>query len=425
MKRSVTVCIGEEARVVGTLYFDAQRGKQTAAFAYEQTWLAAPDAFPIEPQLPLSEGSQYPAYVESGSPFHGAIADTEADGWGQRVIRRDQAKQQEAARKARKAVLQPLSRLDYLLEVDDRSRVGALRFKDGQGIFHRSAPDGARTAPPLIELAHLLSASKAVEMSAETAADLEYLRGRGTSLGGMRPKCTVVDEDGALAIGKFPSVTDERSIPRGEVLALRLAKLAGIDAAQARVITSGSTPVAVIRRFDRIDGKRLMYISAATLLGIDPHAADDHAYTDIVDGLRTHGAAPQSDIKELWRRIAFSILITNVDDHLRNHGFLHATKGQWRLSPAFDVNPVPDKTRELKTWISHDTGPEATVENLLTITSYCGLLLTDARTILREVEAAVAQWRRIGTGIGMTAADLAQYAGAFEHGEREAARKGK
>jgi serine/threonine-protein kinase HipA len=425
MKRTVTVCIGEAPRVVGTLYVDAQRGKETAAFAYDRTWLAAPDAFPIEPQLQLAEGSQFPAVLGEGSPFHGAIADTEPDGWGQRVIRRDHAKQREVARKARKAEPAPLGRLDYLLAVDDRSRVGALRFRDEQGSFQRTAPDGARTAPPLIELAHLLSATRAVEMSAETAADLEYLRGRGTSLGGMRPKCTVVDEDGALAIGKFPSVTDERSIPRGEVLALRLAKLAGIDAAEGRIVISGTAPVAVIRRFDRVGGRRLMYISAATLLGIDPHAADDHAYTDIVDALRTHGATPPSDIHELWRRIAFSILITNVDDHLRNHGFLHATKGQWRLSPAFDVNPVPDKTRELKTWISHETGPDATIDSLLSIASYCGLSLKQARTILREVDAAVAQWRRLGTEVGMTAADLDQYAGAFEHAERAAARTGR
>ncbi len=421
----MTVCIGEEAHVVGTLYFDAQRGKETAAFAYDPAWLAAPDAFPIEPQLQLAEGPQFPAHLGDGSPFHGAIADTEPDGWGQRVIRRDHAKQREAARKARKAEPPPLSRLDYLLAVDDRSRVGALRFRDERGAFQRSTPVGIRAAPPHIELAQLLSATKSVEMSVETAADLEYLRGRGTSLGGMRPKCTVVEEDGALAIGKFPSVTDERSIPMGEVLALRLADLAGIDAAKARLATSGQSPVAVIRRFDRVEGKRLMYISAASLLGIDPHAAVEHAYTDIVDGLRQHGAAAQSDIHELWRRIAYSILITNVDDHLRNHGFLHATKGQWRLSPAFDLNPVPDKTRELKTWISHETGPEATVENLLSIAAYCGLALRRARKILREVEAAVAQWSRIGTEIGMTADDLDQFAGAFEHDERITARNGR
>jgi serine/threonine-protein kinase HipA len=159
-----------------------------------------------------------------------------------------------------------LSRLDYLLAVDDRSRVGALRFRDERGVFQRSTRVGIRAAPPLIELAQLLSATKAVEMSVETAADLEYLRGRGTSLGGMRPKCTVVEEDGALAIGKFPSVTDERSIPRGEVLALRLADLAGIDAAEARLATSGQSPVAVIRRFDRVEGKRLMYILPTALI---------------------------------------------------------------------------------------------------------------------------------------------------------------
>jgi len=268
----------------------------------------------------------------------------------------------------------------------------------------------------------LLSASRAVETNSETAADLRFLRGRGTSLGGLRPKCTIVDAAGRLSIGKFPSVADDRAVTKGEVLALQLAAAAGIDAAQGHLVESEGEAVAVIRRFDRPDGGgRLMYVSAATMLGVEAEAGE-HAYTEIVDALRAHGAAPQADTEELWRRIAFSILITNVDDHLRNHGFLHVDRGQWRLAPAFDVNPFPERARELKTWVSEDAGPEATIEALMSVLPYFRIAAPRAREILGAVEHAVSRWRAVGLGLGMSPAELDQFAEAFEHGERAAAR---
>ncbi len=144
---------------------------------------------------------------------------------------------------------------------------------------------------------------------------------------------------------------------------------------------------------------------------------------EIIDALRVHGAAVQEDAEELWRRIAFSILITNVDDHLKNHGFLHADRGLWRLSPAFDVNPFPDRARELKTWVSADTGPEATVEALMSVTTYFRMKALRAKTILREVVDAVVTWRKLGRKFGMTESELESFAEAFEHGEIKAARK--
>jgi len=273
----------------------------------------------------------------------------------------------------------------------------------------------------MIELSAVIRASHAVERNTETAADLAYLQGRGTSLGGMRPKCTLVDDDGALAIGKFPSVTDDRAVTRGEVLALQLARLAGIRAADARIVMSDDLPVAVIRRFDRRGAERALYVSAATMIG----ATDDsqeHAYTEIVDALRVHGSAPQADIEELWRRLVFSILITNVDDHLHNHGFLHDVEGRWRLSPAFDINPFPERHRELKTWISEEAGPEASIEAALSAAPYFRLDAERSRHILRQVDDAVAQWRRVGATVGMTAGELDAFADAFEHHERSVAK---
>jgi serine/threonine-protein kinase HipA len=424
VRRTIRVFLGDEARPLGVIHFNQDGTREHAAFEYDASWLTNSDRFAIDPALPLVAGPQFRPRAQGNSVFPLAIADTEPDGWGRRVIQRDHAKRrQEARRSGQHLAPAPLNDLDYLLAVDDASRVGGLRFQDEEGVFCRAAIDGRR-APPLIELRHLLQASHAVETNRETIADLEYLLGRGTSLGGLRPKCTIVDNSGHLSIGKFPSVADERAVTKGEVLALRLAEAAGINAAQAELIDSDGTPVALIRRFDRPpNGGRLMYVSAATMLGAETTDPIEHTYTEMVDVLRTHGSQPQADIEELWRRIAFSILITNVDDHLHNHGFLHVHKGQWTLSPAFDVNPFPDRLRELKTWIAEDTGPEASVEALLSVVGYFRIRPNRAREILSEVETAIARWREFASSVGMTETDVEQFADAFEHEQRGVAQR--
>lgn len=423
MTRSIGVLLGDNARAVGVLRHDQQGARESAAFEYVAEWLQAPDGFDLEPGLPRVTGPQFHRKTRDGSVFHGAIADTEPDGWGKRVIRRDHAKRRQQRREAGAAIeARALNSLDFLLAVDDVSRVGALRLQDEDGVFQRASEPDRRTTPPLIELAQLLAATRAVETNQDTLADLAYLRGRGTSVGGLRPKCTVRDDDGALCIGKFPSVQDGHAVTKGEVLALRLARRAGIDAAEARLVMSEDAPVALIRRFDRpAGGGRLMYISAATMLGAQP--ADEHAYTEIVDALRQHGAAPDADAEELWRRIVFSVLISNVDDHLMNHGFLHLDQGLWRLSPAFDINPFPDRARELKTWISEETGPEATIRAALSVLPYFRIAPERGRAILGEVDAAVAAWRDEGLALGLTGDELDGLADAFEHPERDAARQ--
>jgi serine/threonine-protein kinase HipA len=425
MKRAIKVFIGNEPRLVGLLRYDAQGARTSAAFEYDAGWLAANDRFSIEPGLPLVAGPQFHRKIDDSSVFHAAIADTEPDGWARRVILRDHTKRRQRVRRAGKiAETQHLDAFDFLLAVDDSSRVGALRFQDESGVFQRGFEEDRRTAPPLIELGMLFAATRAIESNSETAADLAYLRGRGTSLGGLRPKCTVVDDDGHLSIGKFPSIVDERAVTKGEVLALNLANAAGIAAAKARLINSDGVPVALIRRFDRhVNGERAMYISAATMLGVERTDPNEHSYTEIVDVIRMYGAEVQADIDELWRRIAFSILITNIDDHLLNHGFLHVARGQWRLAPAFDLNPFPERVRELKTWISEDAGPEATIEGLMSVIRYFRIPLKRAKEILGEVERTVASWRRKGRTLGMTDAELDQFADAFEHPERQATRR--
>jgi serine/threonine-protein kinase HipA len=425
MKRTIAVFLGHSARHIGTLRFDAQGGRQSAGFEYHPSWLASADAFAIEPNLPLVAGMQFHKKGPDGSLFAGAIADTEPDGWGRMVILRDHAKRrQEAKRGAEKTDLPPLNPLDFLLAVDDLSRAGALRLQDEDGVFQRPLEPGRRAAPPLVDLSALQAATRAVETNTETAADLAYLRGRGTSLGGLRPKCSVVDDDGRLSIGKFASVNDDRPVTKGEVLALQLARDAGINAAEARLIDSDGITVALIRRFDRsAGGGRVLYISAATMLGVETGDPTQHTYTEIIDALRQYGANAQVDIEELWRRIAFSILITNVDDHLHNHGFLHVAHGQWRLAPAFDVNPFPERARELKTWISEETGPDASIDALMSIVPYCTIDAATAVGILAQVEETVSRWREFGRALGMSTAELEQFADAFEHRERDAARR--
>jgi len=423
MKRTLAVCLGESSWHVGTLHHDAVGARERSTFVYADSWLAAPHGFAIEPGLPLIGGPQFPPFSRQGSTFHGAIADTAPDGWARQVILRDHAKRRQAAARAGEPAPAPLlTALDFLLSVDDASRVGALRFRDERGEYQRATEPGRRTAPPLVELRQLLASTRAVETSSETAADLEYLRGRGTSLGGLRPKCSVMDDDGRLAIGKFPSVHDQRAVTKGEVLALRLASLAGIDAAEARVISSDGVAVALVRRFDRTAaGHRIPYVSAATFIGADPNDEQEHWYTEIADALRQHGAAARDDIEQLWRRLVFSILITNVDDHLRNHGVLHTKHGLWRLAPAFDLNPCPDRARELKTWPAEETGPEATIAAALAVGGLFGIPRARAGAIIGEVDAAVSKWRSEARAIGFDAKEIDPFADAFEHAERTAA----
>lgn len=422
IRQQVQVCIGKIGLPVGSLVYVRQGRRENCAFAYDETWLANAARFNVSADLQPVPGYQpHKAASPHDSVFHGAIADTAPDAWGRRIIARDHAKRRKADPQ-----LPALTELDYLLAVDDFSRVGALRLRDPDGVWHRTTPKGRRSTPPLIELDHIYQASRAIERGQETAEDLRYLQGKGTSLGGMRPKCTMVDADGWLAIGKFPSVSDTRSVTRGEVLALKLAALAGIDAAPARIVALGDkdheVPVAVVRRFDRdgADG-RIPYQSAASLL--QASRDEDRSYTEIADAIRSHGHAPTQDVHQLWRRLVFNLLITNVDDHLQNHGFLHVEHGLWRLAPAFDLNPFPDKERESKTWLSEQDGPITDVHMLLGRASYFALDAQRARAILAEVHAAVSVWREVARRpeVDLRADELDDFAPAFEHAQLDEA----
>jgi serine/threonine-protein kinase HipA len=426
VQHKVSVALGQTAIPLGELAYAKDGRREHSAFAYEAGWLTSAAKFAISPDLPLVRGNQFrKSPSKDDSIFHFAFADTEPDGWGCRVIARDHAKRRSAAQKAGTSLQSgELTEMDYLLGVDDLSRIGAIRLRSPDtNEFFRVIENGGRSTPPLLELAHLMAASRAVEMNKETEADLRYLRGRGTSIGGMRPKCTVVDDDGHLAIGKFPSIKDDRCVTRGEVLALRLAAVAGISVATSRIAMSDDIPVALIRRFDRVEGGgRIPYLSAGSM--IQANRQDDHAYTQIADAIIAHSIDPSSDLEELWRRLVFNLLITNVDDHVQNHGFLHVEHGQWCLAPAFDINPFPDKDQELKLWLDEAYGPVDSIEAVVGAAGYFRLDAAAVQRVLGQVCHAISNWQTVALSpdVGMSARDLTDFAPAFENEQMDIAK---
>lgn len=418
-KETVEVHLGSAGQLVGHLTFVRQGQRELSQFNYEPAWLRNPDAFELSPDLPLGPGYfTRRAPSKADSVFHLALADTTPDAWGRRVIERSHAKERKKNPK-----LPPLTELDYLCAVDDFSRVGALRLNKND-TYLRTVAEGRRTTPPMLELERMYQASQAIEKNQETAEDLKYLQGKGTSLGGMRPKCTVLDENGYLSIGKFPSVGDTLNVTRGEVLALCLARRAGINTADARAVSINGTPIALIKRFDRAEGDtRIPYLSAASML--QASREETRAYTELVDVIRHRSAQPDEDARELWRRLVFNLLITNTDDHLQNHGFLYAGNKKWQLAPAFDVNPMPGKQRESKTWLTEDSGPIESLQMLLESAAYFSFDAVGALEVLAQVLEAVLDWKQaaLSVDVGLIAQEVPHFEDAFEHEITEEARK--
>lgn len=383
--------------LVGRLH-TAERSS-AVTFEYAREWLARDDAFSIDPTgLPLG-----PRPIH-GAALFGAMQDCGPDRWGRILIERA----------VRKQVLdrKPYREIDYVLALDDTARIGALRFRaDATGPFLAAT---AGKLPPIVSLAALLRAADAIHGETETAADLRFLLGAGSPLGGARPKSAVTLNDGRLAIAKFPKPDDVRDIAAGEVLALHLAKQAGINVAESQLVSVGGRNVSVITRFDREESRRLPFLSAHSLLGL-PHG-EAGAYTLLADGIRQFGDDVSGDLRELWRRLLFSLLASNYDDHLRNHGFLMRTPGKWSLSPAYDLNPVPEIERAQmpKTSISEDSA-DSSIEAAMEAAPRFGLKPAAAKAIVREVHAVVTSWRKTAKKLRIPARALGAYASAFEH----------
>ena len=306
-----------------------------------------------------------------------------------------------------------LAEINYLLLVDDEVRQGALRFaeKDG-GPFLREKGD--ERIPPVVELPRLLTASEHFLEEKDTDEDLRLLFAPGSSLGGARPKASVKDKDGLLAIAKFPRKDDEFNVVIWEAVALALAKKAKVTVPATRIERVANKSILLLRRFDRDGDHRIPFLSAMSMLGARDH--ETRSYLEIADALRQYGANPTGDLEALWQRIVFNILVSNTDDHLRNHGFLLEGSAGWLLSPVYDVNPVPTdvKPRILSTTINEDDGT-ASLSLAMEVASYFGLNATRARAIIAETGRAVSSWRKEAVSHGLGQADTDRMASAFEH----------
>lgn len=408
MDREVFVYIDLQGEpiLIGRLWSRIRKGRESVTLEYDPSWLAHPERFALEPALALAPG---PFHTPPEKALFGAIGDSAPDRWGRVLMRRAERRRAERERQTPRTLFEA----DLLLRVDDMARQGALRFKsEPDGPF--LAPENGMRIPPLIELPRLLYAAERVANEEEDDEDLRLLIVPGSSLGGARPKASVRDHDGHLALAKFPHNQDDVNVVLWEGVALSLAEKAGIAVPGWRIETIGEKPVALIRRFDRAGGLRIPFLSAMSMLGANDN--EQHSYLEIADALRQYGAATKGDLAQLWRRIMFSVLISNTDDHLRNHGFLYGSHEGWRLSPAYDLNPVPAdiRPRVLSTAIDMDD-PTASIELALGTADYYGLKPNDAKDIARQVVRAVANWRGKAAELGLSAREIDRMASAFEH----------
>jgi len=395
---------GQTARV-GTLFRQAARGRQSVTFQYHEDWLRHSARFSLEPGLGVGKGMFHPG---EGREMFGSIGDSAPDTWGRRLMQRAERR----AAKEQGRPPQPLHEADFLLGVTDVSRMGALRFKRaGDELFQKPAGEGV---PGFIQLGRLLASAQRIERDEETNEDLSLIFAPGSSLGGARPKASVVDAHGALAIAKFPKETDDYSIEAWEQVALTLAQQAGIRVPRHELHRVGDKPVLLSWRFDRQGEIRTPFLSAMSML--QAKDGERASYPEIVDELSRHGADARADAAELFRRMVFNILISNVDDHLRNHGFLWAGASGWRLSPAYDLNPTPAdlKARILTTNISLDEGT-CSIDLALSQAELFGLGIQQAKAIVAEVGSAVVEWRSVARQAGQTEAQIDRMASAFEH----------
>jgi serine/threonine-protein kinase HipA len=386
---------GDTPFLLGRLYINQVKRNESYSFEYSEEWLRSSDAhYILDPDLMLYRGRQYTPLDKN---LFGLFADSCPDRWGRLLMQRREAI---AARKEDRKP-QKLNESDYLLGVYDAARMGALRFSLEEGGQFESS-DEALATPPWISLRKLESASIAFENDESGLEEkwLKQLLAPGSSLGGARPKATVQDVDGSLWIAKFPSKHDDHNSGAWEMTAHELARLCGLNVPEARLESFSSTgDTFIVKRFDRAGEQRIHFSSAMTLLGqID--GATGNSYLDIVDFIKTNGSNPKNDLIELWKRIVFSMAITNSDDHLRNHGFLLTDTG-WKLSPLYDVNPVPyGDTLSLN--VSEDDN-SIDIELALETAAFYDIAFSDAEAMAHEILSTVRDnWERIAKGNGLS-----------------------
>ena len=375
-------------------------------FSYDPAWTESARGFALQPDMPLGSGP-FHASAQSGDvrdALAGVFSDAAPDTWGRALLER--------------AYGSGLSEFEYLTLSDDACRQGALRFLDDKGAVIRGR--AADAVPRLIDLQAITAIARAYEQGHEvSAADLQALAGAGGS-GGARPKANVID-NGTLWLAKFTSVHDRLPVEQVEVATLRLATTCGLRAPEVRLeLADSAFPVALVKRFDRQGAGRIPYISARTALG--KAGTTLGSYTEIADFIRVAGADPREDFRELYSRLIFTILVSNKDDHLKNHGFLYVGSGKWRLSPMFDVNPAPDRNPHLETAIIEGGNHARSILLALEASEFFEIAEPDARHLIRTMaQSVLAQWRECLRASGVTGAQAKHYEPAFVHAESELA----
>ena len=398
------------AVLVGELGYESLRGTDSYSFCYDHNWLRQYRDLYLSADINNYTG---PQYTQADRDIFGCFSAL-PDRWGRLLLnRREQILAQEEKRPVRK-----LSSYDYLLGIDDYSRMGGFRFKESpDGEFINC--DATLRIPPLTDIQVLVAASMEVEKSEERnlLPDKKWLLQLvhpGTSLGGARPKAGVLNEEGELCVAKFPSRNDEYDIGLWEHLSHLLAKEAGVEAAETRAITAGEKYHTLLsKRFDRTtDGHRRHFASAMTLLGLTDgcNAQTGNGYLDIVDFILQHCCNVEANLRQLYRRVAFSIAIGNSDDHFRNHGFLLTPKG-WTLSPAYDLNPTFNDHQSL---LINATTNRSDLQLLLASSEEYMIGKEEATHIIEEVKDGVSQWRSMATRIGIAKREMDLFAQVFE-----------
>jgi serine/threonine-protein kinase HipA len=398
---------------MGKLYAELLRGKEIFSFEFDKGFLQSGHAQLLDPDLQFYSGKQYLNDQEKHN--FGLFLDSSPDRWGRILMRRREA----ALARLEKRTEQNLFETDYLLGVYDAHRMGALRFKlEPNGSFLNDNTEMA--SPPWTSIRELEQISLRLEED-DVINDPEYIKwlnmlvAPGSSLGGARPKASVLDNSNHLWIAKFPSKNDQFDIGAWEIVTHDLALAARVNMAEAQAIKFTSNHHTFLtKRFDRTeDSKRIHFASAMTLLGhVD---GEDHAegvsYLELVDFITTKGANVHEDLEQLWRRIVFNICVSNTDDHLRNHGFILTDRG-WILSPAYDINPVETGTG-LKLNISENDN--ALDLNLaMEVCPYFRLKKERANEIMEDVKIAVRNWRKVATKHGISYSEQELKSRAFQ-----------
>lgn len=395
-----------EPQLMGRLHVSESRGKEIFSFEYDESWLNKDRGMFFDPDLYLYAGRQY-APMDKNQ--FGIFSDSSPDRWGRTLMnRREAIRARKEERKPKK-----LTESDYLLGVYDATRMGALRFSlEEHGDFLSN--DTELAAPPWTTLRTLEAASLSFEEGGADSDEEKWLKqlvAPGSSLGGARPKASVEAPDGSLWIAKFPSRHDEENVEAWEMVVHELAAECGLNVPEAKLESfHDRRGTFLVKRFDRDGNQRIHFSSAMNLLG-QTDGAVDAGYLDIASFIRSYGASPREDLAELWKRVVFSIAVSNTDDHLRNHGFLLTDSG-WKLSPMYDVNPSIYGNL-LSLAISRE---DATMDFDLAIDSakYYDITSEKARSIVKEIKAVVSEkWKTIAKQCGLDRSAIVRMEPAF------------